>query len=480
MLSAKMDTLNAQVDSAVSVIDYYRSLAADGQITVDQAKQRSLDYLRKYRYGGGGYIGIVTSNAIMMLAPGKPELEQKDATNLVDPKGRHLIVNIVNSDRDGSHVSYYSWPKLGQSEPVEKITVSKWIRDWDWHVNTGAYTDDIHAEFLTHLLRSLVLVTAIGIAFTSAMILVIRQVLKNLGGDPEYAKRVCYEIAEGNLAISILTKDQDSTSLLFALKTMQGRLTETVGQIKLIADSITSAASEIAGGNQDLSQRTEEQAAALEETASSMEQLTGIVKNTAESATQASEMAAHSADVARRGRSAMQSVIETMADISSTSTKISDILSAIESIAFQTNILALNAAVESARAGEHGRGFAVVASEVRSLAQRSAISAKEIKELIDMSVQGVQRGTGHVEGTGKTMDEILGSISRLNQTMSEIAAASVEQSTGIEQVGKAVQQMDEMTQRNAALVEEAAAASSLLAGRAVELKTSIAMFKLSS
>jgi methyl-accepting chemotaxis protein len=257
-----------------------------------------------------------------------------------------------------------------------------------------------------------------------------------------------------------------------------GRLKEIVGQIKDSTEAINTAAKEIASGNQDLSSRTEEQASSLEETASSMEQLTSIVKQNADNALQANELASGAQKVAEQGGAVVGQVVETMSSIHQASAKIADIIGVIDGIAFQTNILALNAAVEAARAGEQGRGFAVVATEVRSLAQRSAGAAKEIKELISTSVDRVEAGSKLVDRAGKTMEEVVASIIKVAKIMSDISAASREQSAGIEQVSLAVSQMDEVTQQNAALVEEAAAAAESLEDQAHSLSQAVSAFRL--
>ncbi|HVT34314.1 MAG TPA: methyl-accepting chemotaxis protein, partial [Nevskiaceae bacterium] len=251
-----------------------------------------------------------------------------------------------------------------------------------------------------------------------------------------------------------------------------------VGRIKVAVDTISTAAKEIASGNTDLSARTEQQAASLEETASSMEELTSTVKQNAENAKQANQLAIGAGDVAQKGGKVVSEVVTTMAAINESSKKIVDIISVIDGIAFQTNILALNAAVEAARAGEQGRGFAVVAAEVRSLAQRSAGAAKEIKSLIGDSVEKVGNGAKLVEQAGKTMDEIVGSVKRVTDIMAEISAASQEQSSGIEQVNQTITQMDEVTQQNAALVEEASASARSLEEQSIGLTHSVSQFKL--
>ncbi|MCL1525733.1 methyl-accepting chemotaxis protein [Xanthomonas nasturtii] len=256
------------------------------------------------------------------------------------------------------------------------------------------------------------------------------------------------------------------------------QLAQIVGNIQQSAVSINSAASEIAAGNQDLSQRTEQQAANLEETAASMEELTSTVKQNAESARQANQLAIGAASVASQGGQVVGKVVETMSGIEASSKKIADIISVIDGIAFQTNILALNAAVEAARAGEQGRGFAVVASEVRTLAQRSSGAAKEIKDLIDDSVQRVAEGSALVHSAGKTMGDVVASVQRVTDIMSEISAASQEQSAGIEQVNQTITHMDETTQQNAALVEEATAAARSMEEQAVQLTDAVAIFKI--
>ncbi|MDE2389249.1 MAG: methyl-accepting chemotaxis protein, partial [Betaproteobacteria bacterium] len=250
-------------------------------------------------------------------------------------------------------------------------------------------------------------------------------------------------------------------------------------KVRTGANQIATASGEIASGNSDLSQRTEEQASSLEETASSMEELTSTVRQNADNARQANQLAAGASEVAVKGGTVVGQVVQTMSSINESSKKIVDIISVIDGIAFQTNILALNAAVEAARAGEQGRGFAVVATEVRTLAQRSAAAAKEIKELISDSVVKVEDGTRLVDEAGATMDEIVNAVKRVTDIMSEISAASQEQSSGIEQVNQAVTQMDEVTQQNAALVEEAAAAAESMQDQTQALTQAVSTFKLS-
>ncbi|MFS7251166.1 methyl-accepting chemotaxis protein [Rahnella rivi] len=288
------------------------------------------------------------------------------------------------------------------------------------------------------------------------------------------------KIATGDLTHEIVVKSRNEIGQLAdSLKYMQEELIRTVSGVRHGADAIYSGASEISAGNSDLSSRTEEQASALEETAASMEQLTATVKQNAENARQASQLALSASETALKGGKVVANVVDTMNDIASSSKKITDITGVIDGIAFQTNILALNAAVEAARAGEQGRGFAVVAGEVRSLAQRSAQAAKEIKGLIDDSVSRINTGSVLAESAGETMNDMVNAVTRVTDIMGEITSASDEQSRGIEQVAQAITEMDRVTQQNASLVEESASASAALEEQASLLTQSVAVFTLS-
>jgi methyl-accepting chemotaxis protein len=297
----------------------------------------------------------------------------------------------------------------------------------------------------------------------------------------QYASQALRELAQGNLNHPIHCQGRDEVNQMLAdLQNMQASFRQVIGDVRSSADSISTASAEIASGNQDLSARTEQAASNLEETAASMEQLTSTVRQSADAARQANQLAASASEIAVRGGNVVGQVVITMDEINASSKKISDIIGVIDSIAFQTNILALNAAVEAARAGEQGRGFAVVASEVRSLAQRSAEAAKEIKGLIGSSVDRVEAGSRLVAQAGQTMSEIVGSVQRVSDIIGEITAAAGEQSDGIGQINVAVNQLDQMTQQNAALVEQSAAAAESLKDQAHRLAQVVQVFRISA
>ena len=347
-------------------------------------------------------------------------------------------------------------------------------------INRQATEQTAQAERLGHQ------ATLIGLALTGVFSLLAvlgglplaRRITRQLGGEPEQAHAVLQAIAQGNLTVHVPVNAGDNSSLMAAMKGMRDSLSQTVNQVRQSSEQIASSAGQIATGNADLSHRTETQASSLEETAASMEQLTSTVRQNSDTARQANQLASSASAAATQGGEVVDQVIATMEEITTSSRKIGDIIGVIDGIAFQTNILALNAAVEAARAGEQGRGFAVVASEVRSLAQRSAEAAREIKTLISASVERVEAGAALVDHAGRSMDDIVLQVKQVTDLISEITAASAEQSNGISQVGDAVNQLDQMTQQNAALVEQSAAAAESLQRQAAELSTMVSVFKL--
>jgi methyl-accepting chemotaxis protein len=394
------------------------------------------------------------------LAVARIEPLMKEADMKVD--------KIINTIRSGKkiEISRMTAENYSVIDPVSNEISG--LVDIQLEVAKAEY-DKATANYNRMVKNTIILVVLAVLAGLIAAIMFARQLGRMLGGEPAQAQAIANTIANGDLNTDVTLKTGDSTSLLASMHKMQHSLRSLVWQIKESAEFISTGAQEISAGNTNLSQRTEEQASSLEETASSMEQMASTVKQNAENAKQANIMAVEASQVATKGGQVVSQVVSTMADINTSSKKIVDIISVIDGIAFQTNILALNAAVEAARAGEQGRGFAVVAAEVRSLAQRSATAAKEIKQLIGDSVEKVQNGSQLVAQAGETMDEIVMAVKMVTDIVNEIAAASQEQSAGIDQVNNAITNMDEVTQQNAALVEQAAAAASSLEAKAQAL-----------
>jgi methyl-accepting chemotaxis protein len=370
--------------------------------------------------------------------------------------------------------------KLLRSElrPVQK----KWwdllrsLRAIEEKNNAAALLTSASSYSEARMLMLVIGAVALTVSVTAAL-LISRSIVRQLGCEPNEAVAIAGQIAAGNLSTPI-KNSSNKDSLLFAMKSMRDSLVRIVSQVHASTDTIATASGQIAVGNMDLSSRTEQQASSLEETASSMEQLTSAVQQNADHARQANGLAVSASSVALKGGAVVAQVVGTMAAIDISARKIVDIIAVIDGIAFQTNILALNAAVEAARAGEQGRGFAVVASEVRNLAQRSAAAAREIKGLIDDSVEKVQAGNKLVEQAGTTMNDVVTSVQRVTGIMAEIMSASQEQSSGIAQVNTAITQMDTVTQQNAALVEEAAAAAQAMQEQAASLSEVVSVFRI--
>ncbi|WP_422016581.1 methyl-accepting chemotaxis protein [Roseateles sp.] len=384
-------------------------------------------------------------------------------------------------------------PELLKLSRAQQVTEAQALLDGEAGKRFQAASDALEALITLNRARADQANTDADVLYANARLLLVLALLAmvaaggaigwllsgRIAGDVGRAQRAVESIADGDLTTDIRATGTDETGrMLTALAAMQSRLAAIVSGVRSNAESVATASGQIAQGNSDLSQRTEEQASALQQTAATMDELSSTVRNNADNAQQANQLALGASTVAVEGGAVVGEVVETMRGINESSRKIADIIGTIDGIAFQTNILALNAAVEAARAGEQGRGFAVVAGEVRTLAQRSAEAAKEIKSLIGTSVERVALGTAQVDKAGATMTEIVNAIRRVSDIVAEISSASSEQAAGVGQVGDAITQMDKVTQQNAALVEEGAAAAMSLRDQAAALVKSVAGFKL--
>ena len=486
--NARKATLKAAVQSQATVVAGYQAAAAAGKMSEADAMKAASDALRMARYGDlagkADYFYILTTDGLAVMHPYLTRwVPGKSVLGTLNSKGvdaAKMLTDGMAASTDGT-AWVASWTaKPGDNDPnavvYPKLQYLVKIPGWNWIVGSGLYMDGVEADVRATALRqagiSLAALALIGVLG----LLVARSVLRQIGGEPRVAIGVMAALARGELGVRVPAAA--AGSLVDGLGRMVQAMRSTVAQVHSSSDSISTASAEIATGNHDLSVRTEETASQLQQAASSMMQLTGTVNQSSDSARQANQLAASAAEVAQRGGQVIAEVVSTMDQINDSSKKIADIIGVIDGIAFQTNILALNAAVEAARAGEQGRGFAVVASEVRSLAQRSAGAAKEIKGLIGSSVDRVEAGSRLVGNAGSTMREIVASVQRVSDIINEITAASSEQSDGIVQINKAVSQLDQMTQQNAALVEQSAAAAESLKEQAASLSHAVSTFKM--
>ena len=464
------------VESVYNVLVRYHDLAVKGGMSETAAKQAALDVIKALRYGQKDYFWINDSLPRMVMHPIKPELDGKDLRDFKDPAGKHLFVEFVEAvKKDGAGSVHYLWPKPGSDQPVPKISYVKEFKPWDWIIGTGIYVDDINQIFLQQFIEN----GGIGLGLIIVLAIFGYWLTKSIVRPLSNAVEVANRIADGELNMAVVVAGPDEVvQLLIAMRTMVTTLNDIMSHVARTSHQVTKVAGELAQDSAGLSKRTDEQAEALEKTAASMEELTGTVKQSADNAQQASQLAIAARNQAEQGGQAVDQTIAAMSAINASSRKIADIIGVIDEIAFQTNLLALNAAVEAARAGEQGRGFAVVAGEVRKLAQRSADAAKEIKALINDSVRKVDDGGRLVECSGQTLREIVTSVKKVSDIIADIAIAAREQASGIELSNTAILQMDQVTQQNAALVEQTSAVSHVIDREARELQQLITFFKL--
>jgi methyl-accepting chemotaxis protein len=464
------------VQTAYSVLVWAHSQEQAGTLTREQAQQQARAAIKQMRYAGTEYFWLQDMQPRMVMHPIKPELDGKDLSEMKDPDGVYLFKEFVKVARehDNGFVSYM-WPKPGHEQPQPKQSYVMAFKPWGWVIGSGVYIDDLRATFWSRVAQF----APVMAAAAALLFFIINSLARSITRRIQRAVNLAEAIASGNIQQEVRFRVNDEIgALMVSLKRMCDSLNDTVGRVRHSADSMATASAQIAAGSQDLSVRTEQTAARLQQTSSSIVSLSSRVQENSEASRTANQLADSARTAASRGSDVVAQVVNTMDDINQSSRKITDIISVIDGIAFQTNILALNAAVEAARAGEQGRGFAVVASEVRSLAQRSANAAREIKSLIINSTERVETGSKLVQETGTVMSDILDSVQRVTDIIGEISTSAAEQANGIGTVNHAVSQLDGMTQQNAALVEQSAAAAASMQEQARTLAEVVSRFKL--
>ncbi|WP_193570549.1 methyl-accepting chemotaxis protein [Luteibacter yeojuensis] len=471
------ETLAQHVTAAAAVAESFRVRAENGEMSVEQAKVEAFRDIEAMRWAdGSGYVFAFDSSLKMRMHPLRRVDIGKDIRNDVDGKGFHHYEAMQAVDRkDGHGMTRYTQIMPKTKELRDKISYSTWYKPWDIHFVSGAYFNDIDANFAAQLESNLVKSGIIALLALFIVWFSMSSIRATVGGEPRDAVDIAGRIAGGDLRDDA-SADYAPQSLLGALERMRGTLASIVVEVQEGAHVVSTTSGEIARGNDDLSHRTQEQASSLEETAASMEEMTATVRQNADNALAADRLSRHARGEAEKGGSVVAQAMGAMQQIGDSSRRIGDIVGLIDDIAFQTNLLALNAAVEAARAGEQGRGFAVVAAEVRRLAQSSAAASREIKGLIAESSERVEAGTALVEQSSLALRDIVDSVKKVTDIVAEIAAASAEQSSGVDQVNLAIAQIDQVTQENAALVEEAAAAAKSMQDQAKSLREQVAFF----
>ncbi len=475
-MRAHLDATREHVEVVQGLLQWAQGLEASGSVTREQAQALAVDAIRGLRYSGSEYFWINDMQPRMVMHPTKPELNGKAMSGIKDPNGFALFDAFVAKVRsEGRGFVAYQWPRPGSEQPVDKVSYVSGFQPWGWIVGSGVYVDDVRAA--AH--RTALVVGGIVLLAMAVAAYFFLSFFKVIDGGLRETRRHMRAITEGDLTTSPSPWGQDEAAqLMLEMRRMQEALRGMVTGVKDSSAAIVRSSAEIAAGAEDLSSRTEQTAANLEQTAASMEQIGATVRSTSEHAGTASQAATQNVRLAGEGGTVMQQMVQTMEAIRASSAKIGDIIGVIDGIAFQTNILALNAAVEAARAGEQGRGFAVVAGEVRALAQRSASAAREIKSLVGRSVEQVENGSAVVAEAERRMGEIAAESRKVDGLLGQIATGAREQSGGVSQIGQSVQELDRMTQQNAAMVEQTAAAAASMKGQAETLAALVARFRL--
>ncbi|WP_247664197.1 methyl-accepting chemotaxis protein [Ideonella alba] len=475
-LQSRMDATRQHVEIAHGLLVWAHAQETSGALSREQAQEQARKMLAGLRYDGSEYFWVNDMQQRMVMHAAKPDLDGKDMSATKDPNGLAVFGAFVQTvQQSGQGFVRYQWPKPGSELPVDKLSYVKGFAPWGWVLGSGIYVGELREAWQRQallnggtVLMSMLLAAYLFLSFYRVM-----------DGGLKETRRHLRAMTDGDLTTSPAPWGRDEAAqLMLDLRAMQDSMRSMVLRVRRSAEDIVHSSSEIASGSMDLSARTEQAAANLQESASAMEEISATVHKTSQNTEEVASLARHNAEAAAAGGQVMGEVVQTMDGIRTSSARIGEIIGTIDGIAFQTNILALNAAVEAARAGEQGRGFAVVASEVRTLAQRSGSAAQEIRTLIGSSVDQVESGAETVRRAGATIDEIVQSSQRVHALLGEIATGSREQSQGIGQIGQAVQDLDRMTQQNAALVEETAAASSAMKDQAQVLSQEVMRFKL--
>ncbi|MFT3820000.1 MAG: methyl-accepting chemotaxis protein [Rubrivivax sp.] len=475
-LQSRMDATRQHVEVAHGVLAWAHDLERSGKLSREQAQALARQAVAGLRYDREEYFWIQDLQPRVVMHPFKPELDGQDAGSIKDSNGLALFKAFADTARrQGKGFVGYQWPRPGAAQPEDKLSYVQGFEPWGWVIGSGIYVGDLR----TAQMRRLWVAGAVVAAALSLAAYFFLSFYRVMDGGLRETRRHLRAMTDGDLTSSPSPWGHDEAArLMLDLRAMQTSLRNMVLRVRQANNEIVHSSDEIASGSLDLSSRTEQTATNLQESAASMEQIAATVKSSAESTNEASQMARHNAQVAAEGGRVMHDVMTTMDEIRGASARIGEIIGTIDAIAFQTNILALNAAVEAARAGEQGRGFAVVAGEVRMLAQRSAGAAREIKSLIGNSVEQVEAGAGIVRKAGSTIQEIVASSQRVNELLGHVSNAAREQSQGVSQVGHAVQDIDRMTQQNAALVEQTAAAAAAMKDQARALTLEVERFRL--
>ncbi|GAB2788888.1 methyl-accepting chemotaxis protein [Halomonas shantousis] len=485
LVEARKAAVRNVIEAAMSSI---APIVANAGANDLEAQEQAKNILRRFRFDESNYVFVYDYQGKVLVQPMMPDREGTNGLDTQDRNGKPLIRDMIEIARQGGGFYQYAWPHPATGEIEAKHSYAAGVQKWGWLVGAGVYATDIDAAMAAieatetsaqrqFIIKTVLIGSAIFMAVAAIAIWLVRRTVQPI----RRTANAMQDIAKGNGDLTRrleIESDDEIGELANQFNAFVARMQDTLREVRASTLSVYQAAGDIAQGSEELASRTEQAAANLQQTSASMEEITSTVNNSAESAQQANQLVLSTAAVARQGEAAMSQVEHTMNDIDASAAKIGDIVSMIDSIAFQTNILALNASVEAARAGEHGRGFAVVAQEVRILANRSSEASREIRALIDDSVSHTQSGAGLVRTAGQTMRDIATRVARVTAVIGEISTGAKEQSSGIAQVNTAVAEMDTMTQRNAAMVQQSATAAADMRLHAERLNRLIDTFVL--